>query len=153
MDLGGVEEPPSHGRDRVLSQDAIMQAAMFDRVNAMERFGRLSTDLANERTLLAYVRVTLAAIRTSFAYVDLHLADSTELWRFTVLLSEVMMTTLVVVTAIFGAHRYYKLKDIIMQKVPPRHFGRISLRPLTFLVIATTTSTGIGIYVQAWNRS
>merc|ERR1712232_936957 len=154
-DLGGTwpktQAAEAERRGGLLShEDAIMQQAMFERVNAMERFGRLTTDLANERTLLAYVRTTLAAIRTSFAYVDMSLHDASLLWRATVLISEFLMTSLIMVTAYFGANRYYKLKDVIMQKVPPKHFGRISLRPLNLLVIVATASTAVGVYVQAW---
>ena len=48
-------------------------------IEGLERLSRLTTDLANERTLLAWIRTCLASIRTLFAY--LALSASTAAWE------------------------------------------------------------------------
>ena len=70
-------------------------------LEGMERFNRLSTDLANERTLLAWIRTSLAAIRTLFTYLGL--SAISDYWRHTITATEVAMATLVVSTATCAA--------------------------------------------------
>ena len=54
------------------------------------------------------------------------------------------MATLVVATAATGAWRYFKIKDVLAQKLPPREFGRFSMRPLVALIFITAIATTTG---------
>lgn len=116
--------------------------------DAVQRFNRLSTELANERTLLAWVRTCLAAIRTVFTYLVLHALTKSEHWSL--YSTEIAMAVLIVVCAVTGANRYYQLKNIIIQKDTPFGFGRFSMRPLNIIVVLTSLSTALGIISQQW---
>ena len=72
-----------------------------NQLDGLERLSRMSTDLANERTLLAWTRTCLAAIRTTFTYLEL--SGTTVGWLVSVKVSEVMTAVLVVATAFTGA--------------------------------------------------
>ena len=119
-----------------------------NQLEGLERLSRLTTDLANERTLLAWVRTCLAAIRTTFAYLTLT-ADSAG-WKASITATELAMSTLVLASAATGAWRYFKIKDVIMLKIPPAAFGRFTMRPLVALLLVTAVSTAVGIYSQQW---
>ena len=128
-----------------------MTTGTYDKMmTGLERLNRLSTDLANERTFLAWVRTCMSTIRTVFTY--LALTAATDAWRASVLASEIAMATLVVATAVTGAWRFYKIKSVISLKVPPANFGRYSLRPLTVLVVLTAVTTACGIWTQQWEK-
>lgn len=62
------------------------------------------------------------------------------------------MATLVISCAALGAWRYFKIKLILGQKVPPSQFGRVSLRPLMALLLLTAIATSTGVYAQQWQR-
>lgn len=119
----------------------------MEMVTAMERFSRLSTELANERTLLAWVRTCLACVRTGISYVGL--ASVTQ-WWLSLVLAQWGMFMLIVLAAVAGSSRYYKIKAILEYKVPPRKFGRISLRPLSVLLLVAAVATASGLAAHAW---
>lgn len=119
-------------------------------LEGLERLSRLTTELANERTLLAWTRTCLAAIRTLFAYLALH--GVTAGWSGLITACEVLMSLVVVATAAFGSWRFFKIKDIILLKVPPPNFGRFSIRPLAVLVLLTAMATVTGACSQQWRR-
>eukprot|EP00439_Symbiodinium_sp_Y106_P060636 s2102_g9.t1 len=95
-------------------------------VTAMERFNRLSTDLANERTLLAWIRTAMAGIRTIFVFYAIE--GVSRFWEAGVSISEVLMALLVLILLFTGRARYYAIKDLILKRDPPASFGRVSLR-------------------------
>jgi hypothetical protein len=47
----------------------ILHKSQHDTFTSIYHFNRLGTDLANERTMLAWIRTMLAAVRTVFAYL------------------------------------------------------------------------------------
>ena len=110
----------------------------------------MSTDLANERTLLAWVRTAMAAIRTLFAYLSV--SGTTPAWHASVIATEMAMSTLVILTACTGTYRYFRLKAIIGRKEVSPYFGRITLRPFAVLVVATCVASSIGCYSQQWEK-
>jgi uncharacterized membrane protein YidH (DUF202 family) len=122
----------------------------LEMVTAVERFSRLSTELANERTLLAWVRTCLAAVRTSLAYVGF--AAVTGEWWVSLLLAQWGMIALIVLASVAGAARYYKLKAILNYKVPPKQFGRISVAPMNALVVTAAMATAAGCLAKAWQK-
>lgn len=123
------------------------QAAEMEMVTALERFNRLSTDLANERTLLAWVRTCLAAVRTGLSFLGVTAVAE---WWISLYMAQWGMLLLIVLASFFGAVRYYRLKAILEYKVPPRYFGRLSLTPMNALVVVASVATASGLAAQTW---
>lgn len=119
-------------------------------VTAMERFNRLSTDLANERTLLAWIRTAMAGIRTIFVFYAIE--GVSRFWEAGVSISEVLMALLVLILLFTGRARYYAIKELILKKDPPASFGRVSLR-YTYLVLGMTTMiTTAAVCMRRWGK-
>jgi len=119
----------------------------MEMVTALERFNRLSTDLANERTLLAWVRTCLAAVRTGLSFLGVTAVAE---WWISLYMAQWGMLLLIVLASFFGAVRYYRLKAILEYKVPPRYFGRLSLTPMNALVVVASVATASGLAAQTW---
>lgn len=138
--------------DSERQQSANSMYASFVAINdvavTVDRFSRLSTELANERTLLAWVRTGLAAIRTTFTYYDL--SADLAIWRGSIIFSQIAMMTVVLFSAVAGAIRYNKIKSVLRQAEPPQEFGRISMHWFNALVVMSSIATAAGVYARTW---
>ncbi|CAJ1403506.1 unnamed protein product [Effrenium voratum] len=171
MDLPTITEPPMTGQvfgpksreeaplhtctvpllrmNRVQQLETLSQQT-GQMVTAMERFNRLATDLANERTLLAWIRTAMAGIRTVFVFYAIDGVNT--LWDYGVSASEILMAVLVLVLLFTGRSRYYAIKELILKREPPATFGRISLR-YTYIVLALATfTTTLGVCSRRWQK-
>mmetsp|Transcript_106890 Transcript_106890/g.307410 ORF Transcript_106890/g.307410 Transcript_106890/m.307410 type:complete len:256 (-) Transcript_106890:316-1083(-) len=92
---------------------------------SIDRFSRLSTDMSNERTLLAWTRTGMAGLRTAFAYLAVVGTESS--WEIPLGFARLAMISAVLVAVISGNMRYIAIKRLTFLPVPPQHFGRISM--------------------------
>jgi len=143
------DEPPrrrSHSSVQMTMTSATRQerAAVTSFESAVEnvdRMQRLTLDLANERTLLAWTRTSLAAMRTVFPFLGL--TGEGLLW-LGVLSSRCGMVVLCLFTGALGIVRYTQVKRVTFAPVHgPVHFGRVSIRWFTaFLAFACLVMVG-----------
>ena len=78
----------------------------------------MSTDLANERTLLAWVRTVLAIMRTRFA-ATLGLQGVSAFWELVHLMT-VFCSAVMAVSAIVGIWRFYRYQPHRLAQEHPR---------------------------------
>eukprot|EP00929_Paragymnodinium_shiwhaense_P036553 TRINITY_DN19570_c0_g1_i1.p1 TRINITY_DN19570_c0_g1~~TRINITY_DN19570_c0_g1_i1.p1 ORF type:complete len:347 (+),score=75.60 TRINITY_DN19570_c0_g1_i1:83-1123(+) len=129
-----------------------MHDEQLDRaVASVDRLSRLASDLANERTYLAWVRTGLAAIRTCFAYLGV--AAMTDEFDFSVVVATFLMTAVVIVAAISGGLRYSRVKAALMSPEPPEHFGRVSLHWFNAVALTSMLATAAGMYSRDWTKA
>lgn len=132
-------------------QEATMALAQIEKTTMiMDRFSRLSTDLANERTLLAWMRTCMAAMRTAFAY--LALTSEEPFWMVSIHISRSAMMLLVAVAAVTGIVRYHMVKKATFLPSPPHRFGRLSIVWFNGLVVSCIVITMLGIMMNTWKK-
>jgi uncharacterized membrane protein YidH (DUF202 family) len=108
-----LEHPEQYGMKQKKSVNAL---------DAVTRFNRLGTDLANERTMLAWTRTALATGRTVFSFFAFTgLTASGEVSQRVVL---VTLATLAFSAYCFGFHRYRCVKKALRETDPPMYFNR-----------------------------
>ena len=153
--LGG-EQPARRGMLRRLltsEQKRASEAQSTEAVlDGLQRLTRLNSDLANERTLLAWIRTDLAAIRTLWGYMTI--GSAVAFWDDLALVAMMLMTTLVAFTSAYGVYRYYVIKNVLSKptKDLPADYGRKSTRPLAVLVVLCSVVTAAGMYSQMWEK-
>ena len=114
-------------------------------LTAVERFSRLTTELANERTLLAWIRTTLASMRTAYSLSSLESNDGA-FWRVLTEGAELTICLFVVATAFNGIVRYQRIKNALLSTKPLRRFGRLTLRPYNGLTSLVAVAVAIVIF-------
>lgn len=129
---------------------AFSMARVQDAADSLDRFSRLSTDLANERTLLAWLRTAMACIRTALAFIGI--SAEGPWWMSTVHITRIAMVTAVLVATLSGVKRYSTIKEATYQPVPPQHFGRVSIHYFNFTLAASVVALAIGMYPAVWTK-
>lgn len=146
---GGAEGRESQGTQMtpVPTETRQQAAGLVSAVATVDRLQRLTLDLANERTLLAWTRTSLAAMRTLFPF----LGQSGEglLW-LGVMSSRFGMVTLCIMTGIFGVMRYVQVKRVTFAPVTGTvSFGRATIHWFTSLLILSCVVMAASMYVAS----
>merc|ERR1712066_720464 len=109
---------------------------------------RLSTDLANERTLLAWMRTALAVLRTALAIAFLGISAGGWFWWGSVMLAKLSMVTAIFAAAYVGIQRYTRIRRITFLAYPPKHWGRLSVSWFNYLIILAAVVMMAGLYLD-----
>ena len=102
-------------------------------VNGLIRLNRMTADLANERTMLAWTRTSLAMARTVFS--ALALKGITGSGTISTHIYVVALAVVALWIYCHGYGRYKRVKLVLEMPLPPRYFDRISNNP-QFLAMA-----------------
>jgi len=132
------------------SKDSQNNDAVEVMLDVVNRFERLNSDLANERTLLAWHRTCLAAMRTALAFVAVTALNMR--WRDAAMTIAGAMSLVVIVSSTSGMIRYQRVKQILSMKDPPQKFGRPSNAWLNLLVLFASAATALAICIRAWDK-
>jgi len=141
----GMNRQCSGGIDRM---ETMRSSAHMEMVEAIDRSSRLTTDLANERTLLAWTRTGMAAMRTALAIADLKTAHT--IWLLDLVVGQISMALLFLVASVLGVMRYVRIKNITYQVIPDQRFGRLSIHYYTVLLVVGTLALASGQLARAW---
>lgn len=122
-----------------------MAADVEETVERLDRFSRLSTDLANERTLLAWMRTSMAAFRSAAVFISLT-------GDFSYQAARVAMLAACVFSAISGIRRYTNIKKVTFMSQPPLWFGRLSIYWFVWLMLICNVAIGVGMSAPFWAK-
>lgn len=103
-------------------------------VDALTRLSRLTTDLANERTYLAWIRTALASARTVVSF--LALSGTNQLGRVSARTCVISFAVLALFMMFQGTERYRKIKQILLTKDTPAGFARLTTLPISLALLA-----------------
>lgn len=117
----------------------------------MLHMSKLATDMANERTLLAWIRTVLAIMRTAFA--TLGMTGVTATWVLVNQFSLYCITTLMAASCGVGIYRYYKIRHMLMLKSVPDGFKRTPMWPLVTVLGAAVIAVAAASYAQGIDKA
>lgn len=103
-------------------------------VDALTRLSRLTTDLANERTYLAWIRTALASARTVVSFLALDGVN--QLGRVSARTCVISFAVLALLMMFQGTERYRKIKEILLTKDTPAGFSRLTTLPISLALLA-----------------
>ena len=114
-------------------------------------YNMLGTDLANERTLLAWVRTILATIRTIFAYQKLFPGDGIPRTEDpTLFAASLMIATLLLMMSVYASHRYYSVLNMLRSEDKQETYEKWTLWPMIGVAVSLSFLTGIATYADTW---
>lgn len=117
-------------------------------------YNRIGSDLANERTMLAWVRTMLACARTVFSYGNLLEPNSDPeaggTRPMTVPTVTMMMATLLLFAGLNTGYRYWHMRGVLREAKAPGTYGRHSLLPFILLAVTVALITSIETYAGHW---
>ena len=119
-------------------------------ISSMQRMSRLSTDLANERNLLAWGRTAMAAARTALAFLGL--VGNNDFGVGLVYTTSIGFGVIAVWMMLQGGLRYKQIKNILLLPEPPIHFGRLSNNPVMLVLVALLVLLVIGNAADSWSK-
>lgn len=117
-------------------------------VRGMAKMSRLATDMANERTLLAWIRTVLAVMRTVFSTLGMAGVGAT--WVVVQRSAVGLMVFLMLASTFIGIYRYHKVARIVNLKTVPTYFGRASIVPLNVGVAISVTTVAVAAMLQGF---
>lgn len=118
-------------------------------LTSVQRMSRLTTDLANERNLLAWGRTALAAARTALAFLGV-----TALTLYGEVMAQFVTISFMVLALVFtihAVHRYHRIKEILMMPDPSLEFRRLSNKPLYLALTLLFLLALVTIASQQWS--
>ena len=140
---------PAHAKYERGPEDPPPEDAQDAMVHGMAKMSRLATDMANERTLLAWFRTILAFVRTAFATLS-WVPGAGLTWLLVHRLSVFMITLLLALSTYVGIQRYRRLAKILKMKDIPNFFSRQPIWPLNLVLGLCVVHITIAVLVQNW---
>ena len=106
--------------------------------------------MANERTILAWIRTALAMVRTLFAFLSL---EGTSAFGRASLTADIgILAALIVGTWATGSMRYYSLRDVLREKEIQTPKCQMPISPMlivTAVVVMLASGASLG---GAWEK-
>ena len=136
----------------VSKYELVKEASDPDELYGMAKMSRLGTDLANERTLLAWVRTILAIMRTAFAMLALQGVNAT--WEVVRYVATALMLVLMLGSAVTGIYRFYRIDRIVSLKEIPSSFGknRIPLWPVNAVLVGSLVTVTLAMLFEGYEK-